>query len=254
MSKRKSISQSLRYDVFKRDNFTCQYCGKAAPDVILEVDHINPVANGGDNNILNLITACKECNRGKGKKLLSENERLKKQVDQLKELNEKREQLTMLVKWRNELLNFENEQVDNLEDIIRKSTGFIFTDEYRSEGREILKKVIQKYGANEALESTTISISQYFDGTEESVNKVINYIERICYNRSKGYKNYNINYLCKIIENNFGYKNFEIRHILDKHFQEKDFEPLKEKFINEDIDIEELIEEVKAFYHISKEE
>lgn len=50
MSKRKSISKKLRFEVFKRDSFTCQYCGKMAPDVVLEVDHINPVASGGENN------------------------------------------------------------------------------------------------------------------------------------------------------------------------------------------------------------
>ena len=54
MAVRKAISKKLRFEVFKRDNFTCQYCGRMAPDVVLEVDHINAVANGGDNNILNL--------------------------------------------------------------------------------------------------------------------------------------------------------------------------------------------------------
>ena len=52
--KRQSISKKLRFEVFKRDNFTCQYCGRMAPDVVLEVDHINPVANGGKNDILNI--------------------------------------------------------------------------------------------------------------------------------------------------------------------------------------------------------
>jgi len=41
---RKAISKKLRFEVYKRDKFTCQYCGRKAPDVILEIDHINPVA------------------------------------------------------------------------------------------------------------------------------------------------------------------------------------------------------------------
>ena len=45
---RKAISVKLRFEVFKRDNFTCQYCGRKSPDVILHVDHIDPVKNGGD--------------------------------------------------------------------------------------------------------------------------------------------------------------------------------------------------------------
>ena len=54
--KRKAIGDKLRFEVFKRDQFKCQYCGKASPDVILHVDHINPVSKGGVNDILNLIT------------------------------------------------------------------------------------------------------------------------------------------------------------------------------------------------------
>lgn len=47
MTKRKAISKKIRFEVFKRDSFTCQYCGEKAPDVILHVDHIDPVAKGG---------------------------------------------------------------------------------------------------------------------------------------------------------------------------------------------------------------
>lgn len=72
MAKRKNIPKSIRFEVFKRDSFKCQYCGRSAPDVILECDHIHPVSEGGDNSLLNLITSCRDCNRGKGKKLLNE--------------------------------------------------------------------------------------------------------------------------------------------------------------------------------------
>jgi hypothetical protein len=51
--------------VYKRQSFTCQYCGQNPPAVTLEIDHINPVSRGGDNDINNLITACFDCNRGK---------------------------------------------------------------------------------------------------------------------------------------------------------------------------------------------
>lgn len=66
MPARKSLSTKLRFDVFKRDLFSCQYCGKTPPTVILEVDHIMPVSKNGTNDIDNLITSCFECNRGKG--------------------------------------------------------------------------------------------------------------------------------------------------------------------------------------------
>jgi hypothetical protein len=66
------ISKKTRFDVFKRDGFQCQYCGTHPSEtVLLEVDHIHPVAEGGTNDIDNLVTACWDCNRGKGAGLLS---------------------------------------------------------------------------------------------------------------------------------------------------------------------------------------
>lgn len=44
MAKRKALSNRTRFEVFKRDKFTCQYCGAKAPDVVLQCDHIVAVA------------------------------------------------------------------------------------------------------------------------------------------------------------------------------------------------------------------
>ena len=95
--KRKSISKKMRFEVFKRDSFRCQYCGKSAPEVILEVDHIKPVADGGKNTMMNLITSCRDCNRGKGKTLLGDNNAISKQKEMLDDLNEKRLQMEMML-------------------------------------------------------------------------------------------------------------------------------------------------------------
>lgn len=69
---RKQLSKKTRFDVFKRDGFGCQYCGRTPPTVILHVDHIDPVKNGGRNNKDNLVTSCRECNLGKGARLLTD--------------------------------------------------------------------------------------------------------------------------------------------------------------------------------------
>ena len=71
MSNRTALSKTMRFEVFKRDAFTCQYCGAHPPDCVLEVDHIEPVSNGGTNDQDNLVTACFDCNRGKGARLLA---------------------------------------------------------------------------------------------------------------------------------------------------------------------------------------
>lgn len=63
---RAGMNAKLRWQVLSRDNFVCTYCGRRPPDVALEVDHRISVVDGGSDDIENLITACVDCNRGKG--------------------------------------------------------------------------------------------------------------------------------------------------------------------------------------------
>lgn len=120
MNKREPITKKMRFEVFKRDKFTCQYCGRMAPDVVLEVDHINPVSEGGETELINLITSCRDCNRGKGKTRLSDNTAVKKQQKMLKDLADKNEQLEMMIKWKDELLAFDAKKADVFADYLSK--------------------------------------------------------------------------------------------------------------------------------------
>jgi hypothetical protein len=69
--KGRSLSRRLRFEVFKRDGFVCQYCGVSPPEAVLEVDHVEPVVEGGTDEMDNLVTACFACNRGKAAVSLS---------------------------------------------------------------------------------------------------------------------------------------------------------------------------------------
>jgi hypothetical protein len=60
-----AVTKRTRYEVLKRDNHTCRYCGATAPDATLTVDHVTPVALGGSDDPSNLVTACRDCNYGK---------------------------------------------------------------------------------------------------------------------------------------------------------------------------------------------
>lgn len=62
---RQTVPRSLRFQVLRRDNHACRYCGATAPDARLTVDHVTPVALGGTNDPSNLVTACADCNAGK---------------------------------------------------------------------------------------------------------------------------------------------------------------------------------------------
>lgn len=60
-----AVSKRLRFEVLRRDNHTCRYCGRSAPEVKLTVDHVVPVALGGFDDPSNLVAACSDCNSGK---------------------------------------------------------------------------------------------------------------------------------------------------------------------------------------------
>lgn len=67
---RGEVSDSLRYDILNRDNFTCVICGASARQgVHLHVDHIVPVSKGGKSTPDNLRTLCERCNIGKSNKI-----------------------------------------------------------------------------------------------------------------------------------------------------------------------------------------
>ena len=75
--KTREVHLKLRFEILERDNFTCQYCGRKAPEVKLHIDHILSVKNGGLTIKENLITACDECNIGKGMKRLKNSQQNK---------------------------------------------------------------------------------------------------------------------------------------------------------------------------------
>jgi hypothetical protein len=60
-----AVRKRLRYEIFRRDNHTCRYCGAKAPEVKITVDHVLPVVLGGTDTPENLVTACSDCNSGK---------------------------------------------------------------------------------------------------------------------------------------------------------------------------------------------
>ena len=64
--KRQPIDQSLRWSVFRDDNFTCKQCGETHKP--LHLDHIIAIRNGGGGDRSNLQTLCETCNTSKGAK------------------------------------------------------------------------------------------------------------------------------------------------------------------------------------------
>ena len=66
---RNKMTTAVRERIKKRDNYTCQKCGISLfdePHLLLEVDHIIPIAKGGKTVDSNLQSLCWKCNRSKG--------------------------------------------------------------------------------------------------------------------------------------------------------------------------------------------
>lgn len=213
MAKRKSISKYLRFEVFKRDSFTCQYCGAKAPDVILNIDHIDPVSKGGENEILNLITSCFPCNNGKSDNLLSDNSAIGKQRQQLEIFQERKEQISAMFKWKKELSDIDQIIIDN---IVKYINDKMETRSINIQGQfyTSLKKIIKKNNLETILECIDTSFDTYAkfqDGeiTEESAGVFIGKINGVIYIRSNKttHDDKRYYYIRGIINNRFGYCN-----------------------------------------------
>lgn len=169
-----------RFEVFKRDHFKCQYCGLSAPEVVLHLDHIKPKCEGGDNHPSNLVTSCKSCNLGKGPRLLGDNSALEKQRAQLEELQERRDQLDMMLRWREGLVDIEGEKLQCLKNHFETAAKCGVTEF----GMRDFKKLIRKHDLNSILDAIDDSCLQYLvpEGdhfTEDSRNKALSYVGRI---------------------------------------------------------------------------
>lgn len=111
---RKNIGKRLRFDVFHRDAFACQYCGKRPPEVILHLDHIVAYSKGGSNEQENLITSCQACNGGKSDKDISNpTPRITQNIE---ELTERYEQMVEFYKYQKSSERLKSKQVENIDE------------------------------------------------------------------------------------------------------------------------------------------
>lgn len=153
--KRKAISKKTRFDVFKRDGFVCQYCGATPPKVILHVDHIVAVVEGGKNNIDNLVTSCLPCNLGKGARSLQSIPQSLK--DKASDIAEKEEQLRgyhEIIEARRNRIEQECWRVADVFDPKNSTTGFNRAD-FQS-----IKRFVEQIGLHEVIDAAEIAMAK----------------------------------------------------------------------------------------------
>lgn len=204
--KRKAMGDKLRFEVFKRDQFKCQYCGKAAPEVVLHVDHINPVSKGGDNDILNLVTSCVDCNSGKSNRLLTDNTIIEKQRKMLEELDERRKQLKMMLDWREELKGFDDEVAQSVAQYVEEK---IYPAKVNEIGMREISTWLKRFDLSELLQAIDdLKIINTKDGGVDS-NAMFNNIPKVANFNRKGEVEKSACYIRGILKNRISYVDYQ---------------------------------------------
>lgn len=176
MAKRKAIGTKLRFEVFKRDGFVCQYCGATPPQAVLWVDHISPVCDGGGNEIDNLVTSCDRCNIGKGGTPLSEvPQSLKNRAEETREREEQLRGYNEIMMGKKKRL--EDEAWTVADEFLRATgEGRIRRDWFGS-----IKRFIEKIGLYETSDAMEIAISR-MEG-EASDDDLFKYFCGVCWKK-----------------------------------------------------------------------
>lgn len=180
MAKRKAISKSDRFEIFKRDGFKCQYCGAHPPESILHVDHITPIAKGGGNEADNLITACSICNAGKAARLLSS-------IPQsLKEKSEEVIERELQIKGYSEIMRLKRDRIEN--DAWEVTN--IFLQHFRRDGIrkdyfQSIKRFIEALGDDECIEAMKIAVAN----KPYSENIAFRYFCGVCWKKIRDKEN-----------------------------------------------------------------
>lgn len=160
---RQHIPAKLRHAVLERDGYRCVECGATNKETTLEIDHIIPVAKGGTNDINNLQTLCRECNRAKSDTLWEDDveHELNLKRDKLTKLYEKRDKLDETYKnnpSQDDLVDYEYEkivindkiqvlkgEIEELEIQVNKENEIKKLKEYEKEAKEKFKKELFIY-------------------------------------------------------------------------------------------------------------
>lgn len=175
MAKRKSLSKKTRFEIFKRDQFTCQYCGSTPPHVVLHVDHINPVANGGDNSDDNLITSCDSCNQGKAANLLTDIPKsLKQKASEIKERE-------LQIREYNKIIQAKKDRIETEAWEIVATLESRDVEEYSASRLRSIRVFIERIGFHEVEDAAEITADRF----RTISHSAFKYFCGICWNKAK---------------------------------------------------------------------
>ena len=171
------LSKKIRFEVFKRDGFCCQYCGNNPPLVVLEVDHIQPKSKGGSDDIDNLVTSCFDCNRGKSN--IELNILPQKTEEKALLIKEKEEQYAAYKKLLSSIKRRINKEIKIVDTVYTKYfSGWCLSDGFKINS---LKKFIVSLGLSFVEEAMNKACYKIGDK-----DRAIKYFCGICWNKMRG--------------------------------------------------------------------
>lgn len=182
------IGSKVRFEIFKRDLFTCQYCGRSAPEVELQIDHIVPQAKGGDDNIDNLITSCSECNYAKNDILLSDKtytiDTIEFHANNLKNIKSRKTQFKLFILYKKELEELETMEINEVASLLYEDIRVLDTRYYH-----IIRNLIKKYGFNLVYSAMEQCVANAFGFSEKTFLLEMEYLPIMCESLCDGNKN-----------------------------------------------------------------
>ncbi len=174
-----ALRPSIRFDVFKRDGFSCAYCGRKPPAVILEVDHVIPVADGGGDEYENLVTSCWDCNRGKGAKQLDERAPTINVEEQTELIWERERQLRAFHEAKREQAERRESQFGEVWDYWFDLYEATEMSQYHTPWKNSLRSYVEQLGVQEVKEAMEIAHDRF----RWPSSKAARYFAGVCKNK-----------------------------------------------------------------------
>lgn len=246
-STRIPITKGMRFEVLRRDNFRCHYCGEESKNTKLQVGHIVPVSMGGSSDISNLVAACHDCNSGKGAKPIDEKHTAQDAKKHLKAQAKKIKEMKRVV----DAINLKRQAESSEFEIFATSwvkafgdCGYTVNRNYIDSQRVKVKTKVKAYGIEICCETLASVIEQSINSYGESTD------QSLCFGywmKVVQYGNSNVrmrmSYLTAIFKNRC--PEFEDED------EKRDIYQFVQSKISEGIDIEEIISIAKGINSLS---
>lgn len=155
------MTNKLRFEVFKRDGFKCAYCGQQPPDVVLEVDHIVPRSKGGTDAIVNLLTSCFQCNRGKSDRTIDQKIARDDIAGDVFRLKERKAQLKKFYEYQQSIEAIQRDQVERLTRLYEETRDGKYT--LNDRGKLKLYMLLKRFNYTDIADAMLIAAGKYRD-------------------------------------------------------------------------------------------